>query len=344
MTEPTKKAKPKAFLVQASDLQLACELGLLRDDVIVDTHRDNEQYTLWLTTSSSILDVSCMGLRKLFKPNGRILREEVASSYTREREQYQDQRRKCQYGCKKLNGQQYIDHESSSDDIECPFIVNVYGNEGTLKATKANFCHNHIMHIGFASRPKVEDSIARPQKDKRNRTWQISPTSEMIERGMLPAHNESTATLTGEAVDKFLLAKRIKISRCAISRIKVSIEDRLRGDKLQIYQKLESYFALMADKNPGTLWRFEKEESGIFRRVCVIPSASIHMVPRIKRLFGLDGAHLKSDMHKMSVYLVATGKDHNNHIIPIGFALVQVENYDNWCWFLNVIKESLGGL
>lgn len=35
-------------------------------------------------------------------------------------------------------------------------------------------------------------------------------------------------------------------------------------------------------------------------------------------------------------------KDYSNHIIPVALALVLVENYDNWVWFLKVVRDELG--
>ncbi|OWZ19018.1 hypothetical protein PHMEG_0006789 [Phytophthora megakarya] len=49
-------------------------------------------------------------------------------------------------------------------------------------------------------------------------------------------------------------------------------------------------------------------------------------------------------MKNYGVFLVATAKDFNNHILPFAFSLVPVENYEHWIWFSNVIKEALGDL
>lgn len=48
----------------------------------------------------------------------------------------------------------------------------------------------------------------------------------------------------------------------------------------------------MSDKNPGSIWRFEKEDDGItFKRACFFLSAEIRIAQMGKRLFGFDGAH-----------------------------------------------------
>ncbi|GKE36660.1 hypothetical protein Tco_1460065, partial [Tanacetum coccineum] len=39
--------------------------------------------------------------------------------------------------------------------------------------------------------------------------------------------------------------------------------------------------------------------------------------------------------------ITAVGKDGNNHIYPIGWAVVNVENKDNWSWFLELLCEDI---
>ncbi|GJX79127.1 hypothetical protein Tco_0327276, partial [Tanacetum coccineum] len=40
--------------------------------------------------------------------------------------------------------------------------------------------------------------------------------------------------------------------------------------------------------------------------------------------------------------LTATGRDGNNHIYPVAWAVVNIENKDNWTWFLELLEEDLG--
>lgn len=35
------------------------------------------------------------------------------------------------------------------------------------------------------------------------------------------------------------------------------------------------------------------------------------------------------------------GRDANNQMYPIAWAVVNVENRDNWCWFLAALSEDL---
>ena len=39
--------------------------------------------------------------------------------------------------------------------------------------------------------------------------------------------------------------------------------------------------------------------------------------------------------------LVAQGRDAENKIYPIAWAVVKVENEDNWLWFMRLLKKNL---
>ena len=58
-------------------------------------------------------------------------------------------------------------------------------------------------------------------------------------------------------------------------------------------------------------------------------------------LIGVDGAHLKGDYG--GVLLSAVSLDANNEIFPIAYAIVSVEDKDNWSFFLwniyNIVKD-----
>ncbi|GJY16522.1 hypothetical protein Tco_0386944 [Tanacetum coccineum] len=45
---------------------------------------------------------------------------------------------------------------------------------------------------------------------------------------------------------------------------------------------------------------------------------------------------------KLGEILIVVGRDDNNHIFQIAWALVNVENKDNWSWFLELLGEDIG--
>ncbi|RVW19595.1 hypothetical protein CK203_116607 [Vitis vinifera] len=57
-------------------------------------------------------------------------------------------------------------------------------------------------------------------------------------------------------------------------------------------------------------------------------------------LIGIDGCHLKGTTGGQ--LLVAVGKDGNDNIFPIAFAIVEIENKSSWTWFLQCLLDDIG--
>ena len=58
-----------------------------------------------------------------------------------------------------------------------------------------------------------------------------------------------------------------------------------------------------------------------------------------RRVIALDGCFLKTVCQ--GELLTAVGRDGNNHIFPIAWAVVTVENKDHWTWFISLLSEDL---
>ena len=54
---------------------------------------------------------------------------------------------------------------------------------------------------------------------------------------------------------------------------------------------------------------------------------------------GMDGCFLKGPYGGQ--LLTAVGMDANNKMYPLAIAVVGVENYDNWSWFLGLLVQDL---
>jgi hypothetical protein len=42
--------------------------------------------------------------------------------------------------------------------------------------------------------------------------------------------------------------------------------------------------------------------------------------------------------------LSAVGKDGNNQMMPIAFAIVEAETKESWAWFINILMEDLNSI
>ncbi|GJZ80795.1 pentatricopeptide repeat-containing protein [Tanacetum coccineum] len=58
-----------------------------------------------------------------------------------------------------------------------------------------------------------------------------------------------------------------------------------------------------------------------------------------RRLEALDGCFLKKP--NSGEILTAVGRDGNNQIYHVAWAIVNVENKENWCWFLSLLGKDL---
>ncbi|KAF4130498.1 MULE transposase domain-containing protein [Phytophthora infestans] len=160
---------------------------------------------------------------------------------------------------------------------------------------------------------------------------------------MLPAYSDDWASVKGKAILEFLLSKNIESNRQTASRIKRQLTDVLQGNMEESYQKLESYLSVVATENPGSHYGFEKHSNGVFKRACFFPSSCLKALQTCRRIIGLDGTHLKKEMNKRGVFLLATAKDLNGHLIVFGLGLVDQEDGLNWRWFVQHMKEAIGG-
>ena len=53
----------------------------------------------------------------------------------------------------------------------------------------------------------------------------------------------------------------------------------------------------------------------------------------------MDGCLLKKP--NSGEILIVVGRDGNNHIFPVAWAVVSVENKANWSWFLGLLSDDL---
>ena len=59
-----------------------------------------------------------------------------------------------------------------------------------------------------------------------------------------------------------------------------------------------------------------------------------------RRVIGLDGCFLKTICK--GELLSAVGRDGNNQVYPIAWAVVNIENKENWKWFMQCLVDDLG--
>ncbi|GKB06126.1 pentatricopeptide repeat-containing protein [Tanacetum coccineum] len=98
------------------------------------------------------------------------------------------------------------------------------------------------------------------------------------------------------------------------------------------------------DTNPGSTCILDDEETeygnSYFRRFYIcFKGVKDGWKAGCRRVIGLDGCFLK---HTCRGELLTTiGRDANNQMYPIAWAVVKVENFENWSWFISLLAEDL---
>ncbi|KAL4563693.1 hypothetical protein LXL04_027738 [Taraxacum kok-saghyz] len=73
--------------------------------------------------------------------------------------------------------------------------------------------------------------------------------------------------------------------------------------------------------------------------LCVFQNFKDGWIRGCRMVIGLDGCFLKGQVK--GELLTAIGRDADNHVYPIAWAVVDVENIDNWNWFLDLLVDDL---
>ncbi|KAK9211083.1 hypothetical protein WN943_000457 [Citrus x changshan-huyou] len=58
---------------------------------------------------------------------------------------------------------------------------------------------------------------------------------------------------------------------------------------------------------------------------------------RCRPYIGIDGCHLRGEFG--GILMVAVGVDANNGILPLAYAIYEIEDQWSWGWFLSLLHE-----
>lgn len=138
----------------------------------------------------------------------------------------------------------------------------------------------------------------------------------------------------------------VRLSRYQVSRARVKALAMIEGATLEQYKHLRSYGEELRRSNPGTTVKIKTMAGAgvaVFERIYVCLAACKRAFATTCRpLIGLDGCFLKG------VYggqlLTAVGKDGNNQMYPIAYAVVEAETKDSWEWFVDLLLADLDSI
>ncbi len=137
----------------------------------------------------------------------------------------------------------------------------------------------------------------------------------------------------------------LDVTRNQCKRAKKKVRHMLERDVGHEYAKLHDYGKALVAANPGSHVDIEVDHRGpgcppFFKRMYVCLAALRKgFLEGCRKFLGLDGCFLKG-MVKGQI-LTAVGKDSNNQMFPLAWAVVEVESASSWEWFLEHLRVDI---
>ncbi|KAJ8424796.1 hypothetical protein Cgig2_001810 [Carnegiea gigantea] len=109
------------------------------------------------------------------------------------------------------------------------------------------------------------------------------------------------------------------------------------------------YFKIIKNELCRYTAKCEENEGSrlIFQRIFVcFRACKKGFLARCRKFIGVDGTHLKGVYKGVLLtamgMLTAMGIDAQNHYVPLAYAVVDIENKDNWSYFFNYLRGIIG--
>ncbi|XP_075100673.1 uncharacterized protein LOC142176577 [Nicotiana tabacum] len=115
----------------------------------------------------------------------------------------------------------------------------------------------------------------------------------------------------------------------------------IRGSPSDSYKELPKYFYMLEQIIPGTVTKLHKSEDGCFLYAYVLLNASIKGWEHCKPIMIIDGSFLKA-AYKGTILTSCTHDGTIGKILPLSYAIVDLENNKSWEWFFVQIKCTFG--
>ncbi|XP_052735579.1 uncharacterized protein LOC108341574 [Vigna angularis] len=164
--------------------------------------------------------------------------------------------------------------------------------------------------------------------------------SQEIDRSLVDNHNLRVNDIRTKALRKW--NSNVSISKAR--RAKLIATRQVEGDFKEQYKRIYDYGHELLRCNPGSTVQIKVESHNgdpIFQRMYVCLKACKDSFISCRPIICLDECFLKG--YYKGELLTAVGRDPNDQMLPLAYAVVEVENKDSWTWFLQLLIQDLGG-
>ncbi|XP_014506237.1 uncharacterized protein LOC106765989 [Vigna radiata var. radiata] len=164
--------------------------------------------------------------------------------------------------------------------------------------------------------------------------------SQEIDKSLVDNPNLNVKDIHSKALRKW----NTNVSISKARRTKLIASRQLEGDFNEQFKRIYDDGHELLRCNPGSTVKVKVDANNgdpIFQRIYVCLKACKDRFINCRPIICLDGCFLKGQ-YKGEVVTVV-GRDQNEQMLPLAYAVVEVENKDSWTWFLQLLIEDLRG-
>ncbi|XP_024010115.1 uncharacterized protein LOC112085211 [Eutrema salsugineum] len=248
--------------------------------------------------------------------------------------------------------------ESESDEDEA---VRTRRRHNTIRRGDGRLYEGQIFMNGIAFKEVVLDYALRTARNLKQYRWQVkvfvskhscvpNGSCEMLKvpviaRLFLDKIRDEPKYFMPMKIEEIVKEKwKITVSRPQCQAARNKALRWIEKEYAEQFSRLRDYEAEILISNPNSSVEIDTitnaEGLDVFNRFYVcFDNLRKSWKATCRPLIGMDGCFIRAKMKGQ--LLVAMGRDVDNRIYPIAWAVVQVENKENWLWFVRKIKVDL---
>ena len=184
--------------------------------------------------------------------------------------------------------------------------------------------------------------VVRAYQEEHNCTWQ-GKVSLLTNSRIADIYIEEfriNPNISAIQLQQKLQRRNINVSETICERTRLKCLQQFDDEQAQSFARLFDYVEELKSTNPGSTVECEVRQTRFYRFYVCFQALKDGWKSACRKIIHIDGTFLKWRMNGM--LLVACGRDPNEQTFPIAWAIVEVENKDNWLWFFEHLVEDLG--